>query len=265
MQGSTNTTWLIAGPPGCGKTTWIRNTLKAHQGSCGYLRLNVPSQPGLEQGRDLGVDKAWLLDQIPGLHDLSDPAHNDGHAETNALNLIEVQQFQAPAAPSPDALSPTIRQQLEQHKLQPDRVMYFGLDPALPSQDTLAFSRLEAWSLSLHDSVWDPNSLNSFWFELVNGAYGDVYRAKAIMNLPDGRGFFCNWIVSQQGSQFLPLETVEPPHGRPTRPSELVVQGKALNGVGIQTTIDDCLISDDVLEMHQAPMRDQQPQATLTR
>ena len=58
----------------------------------------------------------------------------------------------------------------------------------------------------LHNSVWDPNSLSSFWFELVNGAYGDVYRAKALMNLPDGRAFFCNWMVSQQGSQFLPLE-----------------------------------------------------------
>ena len=65
--------------------------------------------------------------------------------------------------------------------------------------------------------------------------------------------------------RFLPLERVEPPHGRPKRSSELVVQGKALNGIGIQTTIDDCLITDDVLEMHQAPMRDQQPESTLTR
>ena len=55
------------------------------------------------------------------------------------------------------------------------------------------------------------------------------------MNLPDGRAFFCNWMVSQQGSQFLPLERVEPPHGRPKRSSELVVQGKkVLDGIGIQ-------------------------------
>ena len=72
-------------------------------------------------------------------------------------------------------------------------------------------------------------------------------------------------MVSQQGSQFLPLQRVEPPHGRPKRLSELVVQGKALNGIGIQSTIDDCLISDDVLEMHQAPMRNPQPDSTLTR
>ena len=84
------------------------------------------------------------------------------------------------------------------------------------------------------------------------------------MNLPDGRAFFCNWMVSQQGSQFLPLEEVEPPHGRPKRRSELMVQGKALNGIGIQTTIDDCLISDEVLEMHQAPMRERHADLATT-
>ena len=43
-----------------------------------------------------------------------------------------------------------------------------------------------------------------------------------------------------------------------------MVQGKALNGIGIQTTIDDCLISDEVLEMHQAPMRERQTDLATT-
>jgi len=90
----------------------------------------------------------------------------------------------------------------------------------------------------------------------VNGAYGDVYRAKALVNLPDGRCFFCNWIVSQQGSQFLPLEHIEPPHGRSKRLLRLVVQGKALNPKGIRSTIEECLFSDEVLELHQAPLRE---------
>ena len=91
-------------------------------------------------------------------------------------------------------------QQLEALGLRLDRALHFGQDEDLPKEDTLEFSRLEAWSLPLEGSVWDPNSLSSFWFELVNGAYGDVYRAKALMNLPDGRAFFCNWMVSQGGS-----------------------------------------------------------------
>ena len=107
--------------------------------------------------------------------------------------------------------------------------------------------------------MWDPDSLSSFWFELVNGAYGDVYRAKALMNLRDGRSFFCNWMVSQKGAQFLPLNSTAAPKGRPSRTSELVVQGKALNPAGIQSTINDCLLSDEVLEMQQQQLRSQQP------
>ena len=149
--------------------------------------------------------------------------------------------------------------------MHPERIHHFGIDPDLPSQDTLQFNRLEAWTLGLLDSVWDPNSLSSFWFELVNGAYGDVYRAKALMNLPDGRAFFCNWMVSQSESQFLPLQQVEPPTGRPQRQSQLVVQGKALNGEGIQTTIHDCLLSDEVLEMHQSQFREQPTESTTTK
>ena len=45
------------------------------------------------------------------------------------------------------------------------------------------------------------------------------------------------------------------PDGRPKRCSRLSVQGKALDGSGIQATIADCLLSDEVLELHQEPQR----------
>ena len=259
-----NNTWLISGPPGCGKTTWILETLKNHAGPCGYLRLDGTSEQGLQQARNAGIDHAWLKDQLPQLLDLSDSDLDTKAQLDNLLAMIELPQFRAPRESGLNGIDPSVSEQLSTLNLTPDRVLHFGRDPDLPRQDTLDFKKLEAWGLTLYDSVWDPNSLSSFWFELVNGAYGDVYRAKALMNMPDGRAFFCNWMVSQQGSQFLPLTTVAPPHGRPNRRSELVVQGKALDGIGIQTTIDDCLISDEVLEMHQAPMRDRQSEPTTT-
>ena len=123
------------------------------------------------------------------------------------------------------------------------------------------FNKLESFSLSLNTSVWDPPSLNTFLFELVNGAYGDVYRAKGLMNLPDGRSMFCNWIVSQESSQSLPLEEISAPNGRPASLSELVVQGINLDGFRILSTIDLCLLNDAVLEMHQMPLRDRQKEA----
>ena len=249
-------TLLISGPPGCGKTTWMLNHLKSHQGPRGYLRLPGISTAGLEQADDGGIDLSYLQDQISDLIDLS----NTGQAsagEEQQLNLVELSQFQPPASSGLDGVDSSVIHQLEALGLGLDRALHFGQDEDLPKEDTLEFSRLEAWSLPLEGSVWDPNSLSSFWFELVNGAYGDVYRAKALMNLPDGRAFFCNWMVSQRGSQFLPLEAVAAPDGRPKRCSRLSVQGKALDGSGIQATIADCLLSDEVLELHQEPQRQQ--------
>ena len=256
-------TWLIVGPPGCGKTNWIRETLLKHQGSCAYLRLDGCSHEGLEAGINAGIDRNWLSDQIPRLQDLSNASVSPLPPSEDCLTLIEAQQFRFPSIADSDRIDPRIQQQLDRLNLKPDKTLHFGRDSELPKQDTLDFTQLEAWHLNLRESVWDPSSLSSFWFELVNGAYGDVYRAKALMNLPDGRSFFCNWMVSQEGSQFLPLETVEPPTGRPTRCSHLVVQGKALDQVGIQNTISDCLLADEVLEMQQAQLRQQQPDLQL--
>ena len=253
--------WLVVGPPGCGKTTWIRDQLGLHSGPCAYLRLQGPSLENLEQGLDGGIDGAWLKDQIPELQiptgPLSELSIDDGLLrEKELLMVVEVQQFQAAVSTCAEDIHPMISKQLENVHLKPDRIVTFGVDSYLPNQDTLNFTTLEALDIDLQDSIWDPNSLSSFWFELVNGAYGDVYRAKALVNLPDGRCFFCNWIVSQDGSQFLPLERVEPPHGRPKRLSRLVVQGRALNPTGIRSTVEECLFSDEVLELHQAPLRE---------
>ena len=246
---------LVSGPPGCGKTTWMLETLRQHQGPCAYLRLEGDRSEGLEQGVDGGIDLTWLKDQIPALTALQPSPSGESLHHEAPLILIEVQQFRVPETHGLDGYAASIRERLDALNLKPDQILHFGRDSVLPTDDTLEFTKLEAWHVNLQGKVWDPNSLSSFWFELVNGAYGDVYRAKGLMNLPDGRAFFCNWMVSQQESQFLPLNSVAAASGRPERPSALVVQGKALDPGGIQSTIDDCLLSDDVLAMqqHQLP------------
>ena len=223
------------------------------------MRLAGNSPDGLEQRLGSGIDQAWLRDQIPELRSAQRHEQGQDHYGDDQLTVIEVQQFRSTDHKGIDGYGAYVQAQLESLQLQPTQTLHFGRDPELPSQDTLDFSRLEAWHHSLSGCVWDPDSLSSFWFELVNGAYGDVYRAKALMNLPDGRSFFCNWMVSQQGAQLLLLSSTSAPNGRPSRTSELVVQGKALNPAGIQSTINDCLPTDEVLEMQQQQLRSQQP------
>ena len=83
----------------------------------------------------------------------------------------------------------------------------------------------------------------------MNGAYGDVYRAKALLNVPDGGSYFCSWKVSQQGSQFLPLQSLESSPERPNRTYHLVIQGKSRNQVAMKATINDCILGNDSLEL----------------
>jgi len=253
-------TLLISGPPGCGKTTWILARIQSHRGPCGYLRLPGSPDEGRSQARDGGIDLSWLQDQCPGLLDLADPDQALAPRPERLLAVIELPQFHPPAARGLAGVDRRVIPQLEALHLSPDAHLHFGRDAVLSRQDTLDFSRLESWDLNLARSVWDPASLSSFWFELVNGAYGDVYRAKALLNLPDGRAFFCNWMVSREGSQFLPLRTSAPPEGRPDRLSRLVVQGRELDPAAIEATVADCLLSDAVLELQQVPLRQRQPQ-----
>ncbi|WP_269621750.1 ATPase [Prochlorococcus marinus] len=253
--------WLISGSPGCGKTTWILNKIQSNQGACGYLRLTEQANNNKEKSPESLIDYTFLKDQAPHLQDLSDCSDTSMSQQKDFLILIELSQSQSPESLEPAELNPYVKSQLEALGLQPDRQLHFGRDSELPNNDTLVFKKLESWSLNLAKRVWDPQSLNTFWFELVNGAYGDVYRAKALMNLPDGQSIFFNWIVSQKGSQFLPLKTVSPPNGRPQRPSGIVIQGKGLDCINIQSTINLCLLNDSLLEMHQMPLRDRQPEA----
>ena len=177
-------------PPGCGKTTWALQRLRQHEGPCAYLRLEGDNKAGLEQGADSGIDLAWLKDQVPRLEEPATAHSTELKQDNDGLTLIEVQQFHPPSERGIEGLGDDVRSKLEALRLHPDQLLHFGRDPELPAKDTLEFSKLEAWHTSLSHCVWDPNSLSSFWLELVNGAYGDVYRAKGLMNLPDGRAFF---------------------------------------------------------------------------
>ena len=255
--------WLISGPPGCGKTSWILDRLKKHNSSCGYLRLPGFSENSLEHADSNEIDSVFLKDQIPQLIDFSKSSDRLYANQDGLLLFIELPQFHLPKQSGLAGIDRRIIRHLENLKLLPDRYLHFGRDNELPVKDTLNFKKIESLSINLSETVWDPPSLNTFWFELVNGAYGDIYRAKALMNIIDGRFMLFNWIVSQQGSQFLQLNNFAPPKGRPQRISQLIIQGINLDFVGIQSTVNLCLVNDAVLQFHQDSLRNQQLAATL--
>jgi hypothetical protein len=112
------------------------------------------------------------------------------------------------------------------------------------------------WQHDLTGQVLDSASLNVFWFELTASAYGPVQRANAIVEVVDGSAWHLSF---EQGHD--PVETELPVErwltGRPTRPSSIEVVGLGLDIAAIATTLDQCGLSDAVLENYQSQIRGQ--------
>ena len=103
------------------------------------LRLSAierRSARATRQGDDNGIDPAWLLDQMPSLQCLN-PFRTGLAAASASLVIVEVQQFESPTGQGIDGYPDHVKAELERLELQPTKVVHFGRDPELPSQDTL--------------------------------------------------------------------------------------------------------------------------------
>lgn len=103
--------------------------------------------------------------------------------------------------------------------------------------------------------VFDPASLNVFWFELAEGAYGKLYRAKGIFDLADGRAFAFDFASGLADSTYTELDLPHWLNGRPDRFSGIEVVGQALEQAVIAQTLKDCSLSDAAIAHYQAQIK----------
>ncbi len=125
---------------------------------------------------------------------------------------------------------------------------------------TLDLQSAQLWRAPLSGQVFDPPSLDTFWQELVQGAYGKVHRAKGIFELADGQAFHFDFVNSLPGSAYTELKLPHWVQGRPQRFSGIEVVGHGLDEGAIATTLKDCYLSDSLLAAHQAALKDAIPQ-----
>jgi G3E family GTPase len=89
------------------------------------------------------------------------------------------------------------------------------------------------------------------WYELTNGAYGTVQRAKGVYDLADGRSFYFDFVAGHE-KKYQELNLPLWLEGRPDRFSGMEVIGINLDREAIGDTLRDCCLSDEAIAYYQA-------------
>jgi hypothetical protein len=240
--------YLVTGPCGSGKTTWIHQQLTTSNAPSGYLCLGADATP---------IDLTYITATCTQVKPIS--------AGASWTQLAEIQPLYVEIAPQLDLASLQLPVDLESCQriaiVPKDLIESEYHDWAaqiLISEVTEKNATLTAsprWGLT--GEVLDPASLNVFWDELIQGAYGSVARAKGIFEIVDGRSFYFSFGIGYPDVTYFELPLTPGLNGRPTRFSGLEVVGDKLQTQVIMETLQDCGLDDNALAYYQEQIRSQ--------
>jgi hypothetical protein len=107
----------------------------------------------------------------------------------------------------------------------------------------------QLWRASTIGQIIDEESLREFWYELTNGAYGNITRCKGVFDVSDGRSLYAEFVAGVPSTEFIELNLPRNLEGRPERFSGMEILGDNLDAVVIKQTLEDCSLSDvEILE-----------------
>lgn len=241
---------LVAGLPGVGKTTWIRQQLDELPESALYLALPSGTTP---------IDPTYLATELPSLTVLSD---DQGwalreRAETGDAIYIELEfhlDLESLVLPvdmtqcQRIAIVPPGMKQTEWHQWADVVVVGNAIAASVPE--------LQLWRSVLTGQVLDVASLDTFWYELIQGAYGKVHRAKGLFNSAEGGFMYLDFVAGIPNTQVIELDVPIWFDGRPDRFSGIEVVGTALEQSLILQTIKDCCLDDQAIAFYQQQIKD---------
>jgi hypothetical protein len=242
---------LVSGPSGAGKTTWIQQQIRSIADTVIYFSLGAD---------ETAIDATYLAAEVPGLTVLP--------AVIQLTNFLEH-----------PTVGCSIYLELGFHidltsLILPDQVTDCRRVAVLPPgtrhtewhdwadlivtgtevQFTLQHPHL--WRSALSGQVLDPASLNTFWYELTNGAYGTIQRAKGIFDVVDGRSLYFDFVAGLAETTYLELNLPLWCNGRPDRFSGVEVVGEMLDQEAIAQTIKECCLNDQAIAYYQQQIKD---------
>ncbi len=228
---------LVAGPSGCGKTTWIHERL-SEADSAIYI--------GLES--ELLIDERYLSISFPSLQVMPEPLLESSILHEQIAKGLRIY------------VEVGFYIDLEHLNLPFDKDLCHRIAIIPPGSETentawadevvvgapidTSLEVTQVWRSPLTGKILDPPSLETFWYELTQGAYGAVHRAKGIFDLVDGRAFYFNYVAGLPNTQYVELKVPRWFEGRPERLSGIEITGNNFDQKGIAATLSDCGLED---------------------
>jgi len=250
--------WAIAGAVGIGKTGWILQQIEQISAPVVYFCPSAGNVP---------IDLTCLTAEFPHLQIFCDGQELEliEKVEQGAIAFIEL-GFHLDLR-SGDMLLDTLadRHACKRIALVPSELTssewHDWADEVIEVKYDIGFQDLQIWRSPFTGQVFDPSSLNVLWYEITQGAYGEVTRAKGIFDLFDGRAFYLDFVVGKEDSLYLPLDLPLWLDGRPDRFSGLEVVGRNLDGKAIAQCIIDCCLSEEILLHYQNQIKQSRQQS----
>ncbi|AKG24041.1 CobW C-terminal domain-containing protein [Calothrix sp. 336/3] len=116
-------------------------------------------------------------------------------------------------------------------------------------------SQNQLWRSPTTGQVIDEDSLQEFWYELTQGAYGEVTRAKGVFTVADGRSLYADFVQGVPSTDFFELDFPRHLEGRPQLFSGIEVLGSNLDQVVMRQTLGDCCLADNAILQYQQQVK----------
>lgn len=253
----------VSGPPGAGKTHWIAQHLRQNNSSkaC-YLSPKTETLP---------LDATWLGTEFPNLQMLPSELETQVFALFEGIVYLELPWYLDLGGIEPllqraecdrIAILPPNSPETPWHKWA--NQIHAG-NPLTLSSDFHQHPP-QIHRIQLTGKVFDFNSLAVFWYELLQGAYGEAIRVKGIVEIASGEAVYGDFVRGRTNNDFPALDWPQWLDGRPQRLSGLEICGDDLQREAIAQTLEDCCLSDEQLHYYQQQIRaslNQEPEVTV--
>lgn len=242
---------VVAGPAGCGKTTWI----------CQQMQNTVLSKNVIYFSPGTGnvpIDQTRLAAEFPEVKVFSDGQEVEflnqlataeiAYMEIGFyLELGAIQQILDNLSYRAVAILPPHLKDSEYHAWADKIVLGTDVDTNI--------TQIQLWRAPTSGQVIDEDSLHEFWYEITHGAYGKVTRAKGIYDVADGRSLYADFTAGVPTTDFLELDLPRNLEGRPQRFSGMEVLGQNLDESAIRQTLQDCYLSEVAIAQYQEQVK----------